>query len=83
LGKADDNVTIQITSVFDLDGLKVLGAFSDERSLLNWSKEMCIYTALRSQAALDICKEQNIDRVAGKSLLTLRTLKKGIHLGYK
>src|SRR5688572_21424782 len=30
--------TLKLTSVFDLDGLKVLGAFSNEKALLVWAK---------------------------------------------
>jgi len=55
--------TLNLTSVFNLDGLKVLGAFSDENSLVEWSKKPTQYTALPTKDIIEICKEQGIDRV--------------------
>lgn len=55
--------TLNLTSVFNLDGLKVLGAFSDENSLVEWSKKPTQYTALPTKDIIEICKEQGIDRI--------------------
>jgi hypothetical protein len=56
---AQQRKTLNLTSVYNLDGLKVLGAFSDEKSLLEWTQ----YTALKTQDMIDFCKENNIDRI--------------------
>jgi hypothetical protein len=49
---SDGTRTLKFTSVYILDGLKVLAAFTDEKALLDWSKHACPYTLLRSQAVL-------------------------------
>jgi len=61
--KLDTDQTIKITSVFNLDGLKVLGVFSSEARLYHWAKTATQYTALQAQAVLDLCKEQDISRI--------------------
>jgi len=62
--EAGEDTTIKLTAVYNLDGLKVLGAFSNEQSLLRWSKKGgSPYTALKAQAALELCKDLNISRV--------------------
>ena len=33
------DTTLKLTCIYNLDGLKVLGAFTDEQSLLNWTKQ--------------------------------------------
>jgi hypothetical protein len=60
---ANEDTKLSLTSVHNLDGLKVLGAFSDEKSLLNWFKTPTKYTALKSQPVFEICKENNINRI--------------------
>ena len=57
------NSTLKLTSVFNLDGLKVLGAFTDEKALLNWTKKPTPFTKLRSQDAIQFCKQNGIDRI--------------------
>lgn len=60
---AKENVKITMSSVFNLDGLKALAAFTDEKALLDWSKQPCQYTSLRSQAVLELCEANNIARI--------------------
>lgn len=60
---AKKDAKLKLTSVYDLDGLKVLGAFSDEKSLLTWSKTPATYTAVKAQAVFEMCKEINVSRV--------------------
>ena len=55
--------TLKLTSVFDLDGLKVLGAFSDEKALLKWSKKETEFTAMKGQDVLEFCQTNRIDRI--------------------
>lgn len=55
--------TLKLTSVFDLDGLQVLGAFSDENALLTWSRKQTEFTAMRSQDVIEFCQNNGIDRI--------------------
>jgi hypothetical protein len=59
----DSNSTLKLTCVHNLDGLKVLAAFTDEASLMAWSKEAIQYTALASKDVLKLCEEQLIERI--------------------
>ena len=52
-----------ITCVYNLDGLKVLGAFTDENALLSWAKKPTQYTSLSSKDVLKLCEEQLIERI--------------------
>lgn len=58
-----ENTELQLTCVYNLDGLKVLGAFTDETSLLNWAKKPTQYTALTSKAVLELCEKELIERI--------------------
>jgi len=60
---ASTDTTLQLTCIYNLDGLKVLGAFTDEQSLLNWTKQPTQYTALSSKDILQLCEEQLIERI--------------------
>jgi hypothetical protein len=55
--------TLALTSVFSVDGLQVLGVFSDEKSLYKWAKRETAYTAMRSQDLIEFCKQHGIDRI--------------------
>jgi hypothetical protein len=55
--------TLKLTCVFDLDGLKVLGAFTDEKSLLNYTQRETSFTAMKSQDVLNFCETNGIDRI--------------------
>jgi hypothetical protein len=57
------DTTLKLTSVYNLDGLKVLGAFTDEASLVAWAKKPRQYTALPSKDVLKLCEEQQIERI--------------------
>jgi len=55
---------IQLSSLYTIDGIKVLGAFTDPDSVLRWSKGKKVQcTSLRSQAVLEICERNGIKRV--------------------
>ena len=55
--------TLKLTSVFDVDGLKVLGAFTDESALMTWSRKQTEFTAMKSQDVIDFCQTSGIDRI--------------------
>jgi hypothetical protein len=60
---AQVGTTLKLSSVFNLDGLRVLGAFSDEVALIKWTKRATQYTAIKTQDIVDFCKENNVDRI--------------------
>ncbi|MCO5267443.1 MAG: SseB family protein [Brumimicrobium sp.] len=60
---AQKGTTLKLTCVFNLDGLKVLGAFTDENALLSWAKKPTQYTALSSKDVLKLCEENLIERI--------------------
>jgi len=64
---AQKDTTLRLACVYNLDGLKVLGAFTDETSLLSWAKKPTQYTALSSKDVLKLCEEQLIERIVVNS----------------
>ena len=58
-----EDTTLKLTCVYNLDGLKVLAAFTDEASLVTWTKKPVQYTALPSKEILKLCEEQLIERI--------------------
>lgn len=60
---AEKDTTLKLTSVVILDGLKVLGAFTDEQALLAWTKSPSQYTAMRSNDVLKFVQDNGIDRI--------------------
>ncbi len=57
------NKTLKLTSVFNQDGIKVLGAFSDEKALFSWAKEPIHYKMMQSKDVLQLCEENAIKRI--------------------
>ena len=55
--------TLKLTSVFDHDGLKVLGAFTTPEKLVKWIKKETEYTAMKSKDVIDFCQAHGIDRI--------------------
>jgi hypothetical protein len=59
----DEKKKLSLSSIYNLDGLKVLAAFTDERALLDWAKKPCAYISMRSQSVLQLCEENGISRI--------------------
>ena len=57
------DTTLKLTCIYNLEGLKVLGAFTDENALLSWAKKPTQFTGLSSQDVLKLCEENLIERV--------------------
>jgi hypothetical protein len=57
------NTTFKLASVVNLDGLKVLGVFTDEQALLAWTKKPSQYTAMRSKDVLKFVQDNGMDRI--------------------
>lgn len=60
---AQKDTTLKLTCIFKLDGLKVLGTFTDDNALLSWAKKPTQYTGLSSQDVLKLCEENLIERI--------------------
>jgi hypothetical protein len=60
---AEVGTKLNLTSIFNIDGLKVLGAFSSETALGKWAKRESQYSAIKTQDLIDFCKQNNIDRI--------------------
>jgi hypothetical protein len=60
---AETEKMLKLTSVRDQDGLKVLGAFSDEKSLFNWAKGSIAYTALETSEITALCQQIGAGRI--------------------
>jgi len=59
----EEATTMKLSSLYMLDGLKVLAAFTDENALLDWSRKPCAYTSMRSQDVLKLCEANGIARI--------------------
>ncbi len=54
---------LKLTTVFDVDGLKVLGAFTDEQALLQWAKRPTTFTTMPAHSVLEMCETEGIGRL--------------------
>lgn len=59
----DKGKTLKLSSVFNIDGITVLGAFSDEQALFNWAKQPIPYKMLEAKDVLKLCEETAIGRI--------------------
>lgn len=58
-----ENKTLKLSSVATIDGIHVLGAFTDEDALQNWAKKPMPYKMLASKDVLKICEQNSIQRI--------------------
>jgi hypothetical protein len=71
--------TLKLSSVFTIDGVTVLGAFSDENALFTWAKQPVPYKMLESRDVIKLCEETSIGRIVINSgLPTMFVLEKNI-----
>lgn len=59
--------TLKLTSVYNVDGLQVLGVFSDEKSLLAWANKEVQYTSIKTPDVIEFCQQHGIDRIVVNS----------------
>ncbi len=57
---SDGKTPLKLTCIYEVDGIKTLGVFTDEDSLFRWAKIATTYTAMKSQAILNMCVINNI-----------------------
>lgn len=55
--------SLKLTSVFNQDGLNVLGVFTTPEKLVEWSKKETEYTAMKSKDVLNFCQTHEIERI--------------------
>ena len=54
------NESIKLTCIYEVDGVKSIGVFSDGESLYRWAKKATTYTAMKSQDVLKLCEANDI-----------------------
>ena len=59
----DNETKLPLTCIYEVDGVRVLGAFTDETSLHNWSKKSCHYIAMSTKEILKMCEMNDIYKI--------------------
>jgi len=59
----DTDTKIELTCVFNVEGMPVLAAFTDEQELFTWAKQPTRYLAMRAQDVFSFCEANNISRL--------------------
>ncbi|MDV6168589.1 SseB family protein [Flavobacterium sp. DG1-102-2] len=74
-----ESKTLRLSSVFNIDGINVLGAFTDEQALFSWAKQPIPYKMLESKDVIKLCEETTISRIVINSgLPTMFVLEKNV-----
>jgi hypothetical protein len=60
---AKSGTKLPLTCIYEVDGIRVLGAFTHETSLYNWAKTSAHYIAMRSKAILKMCEMNDIYKI--------------------
>lgn len=60
---SQESSALKLTSILELDGERVLAAFSDEEALSNWANKDVEYTAMSTLDILDLCNREQILRL--------------------
>lgn len=60
---ADSETKLPLTCIYEVDGVRVLGAFTDETSLYNWSKNSSHYIAMTTKGILKMCEMNDIYKI--------------------
>jgi len=55
--------TSGLTCIFEVDGLKVIGGFTDDGAITRWAKGHATYTSMRSQEVLELCEREDIYKI--------------------
>lgn len=55
--------TLDFTTVFNVEGLLVLGVFTSEETLSKWTKEETAYTAIPAKVVLEIAEKERFGRI--------------------
>jgi len=55
--------TLKISSIFEVNGSKMFGVFTDESSLFSWTKTPTHYNAMRAQDILKLGQTNDIEKI--------------------
>jgi hypothetical protein len=51
---------LRLSCIYEVDGIKTIGVFTDEESLFNWAKATATYTAVKTKDLLRLCEANGI-----------------------
>src|ERR1700712_3994117 len=54
---------LSLTCIFEVDGQKVIGGFTDDDAIIRWAKGTATYTSMRSQEVLQLCEREDIYKI--------------------
>ncbi len=55
--------TLNLTSIYDQDGLRAIAVFTDEKALFNWAKKTVQYVAIPTNVLPDLCNQMGIVKI--------------------
>jgi hypothetical protein len=55
--------TLNLTCIFEVDGQKIIGGFTDDDAIIRWAKGAATYTSMRSQEVLQLCEREGIYKI--------------------
>ena len=55
--------SVQLTSIFEVEGMLIFGAFSTEKAIFGWAGQNIEYTVMNTQEVLDFCEAENMTRL--------------------
>ena len=58
-----DQTGVQLTCLFHIENKRILGVFTDERSLFKWSEKPTTYITLSFGEVMTICESYDLDRI--------------------
>jgi hypothetical protein len=55
--------SLKLTCLYEVEGVKVIGGFTDNESVYRWSKASAPYTSMRSQDVFKLCEANDIYKI--------------------
>jgi hypothetical protein len=62
-GIIEPGQTLNLTSIYDLDGMKAIAVFTDEKALFNWAQKPTQYVAIPTTVLPDLCVQMGIVKI--------------------
>ncbi len=54
---------LKLNTVYNVDGIRILAAFTSEEAIITWAKQIVQYYAMEAKDVIKICEEYGIDRL--------------------
>ncbi|MHB8206171.1 SseB family protein [Mucilaginibacter sp.] len=54
---------LSLTCIFEVDGQKIIGGFTDKEAIVKWAKGAATYMSMRSQDVLNLCEREDIYKI--------------------